>query len=200
MAKEWKVQKPDCSWVTINDWKSTFEEMGLDDDGTYKIQLRVLDDPTKRHPALTPMWSDPYTVTVQVEGKLIVIGDSDRDTYAAGQALLLDAETEGKAFKVEATCWWDHNEYTNTNTTTLVPDRTITDPPQDTMIWHSRRERGDRDIIVIIPLKTPDGTYPVKFTAYKRKADGTVKTAEDTIYVKVKGTIYDYSHSEIIGK
>jgi len=200
VSHEWKVKKPDGTWVTVNDWKSTFEDMGLDDDGTYTIQLRVLDDPTKRHPALTPMWSDPYTVTVQVEGKLTVIGDSDRDTYAAGQALLLDAETEGKAFKVEAQCWWNHNEYTSTNTTTLVPDRTISDPPQNVMTWHSRRERGDRDIIVIIPMKTADGTYPVKFTAYKRKSDGGTKTAEDTIYVKVKGTIYDYSHSEIIGK
>ncbi|WP_422445338.1 PKD domain-containing protein [Thermoanaerobacterium sp. DL9XJH110] len=199
VAREWKVQKPDGSWVTVNDWKSTFEEMGFDD-GTYKIQLRVLDDPTKRHPALTPMWSDPYTVAVQVEGKLIVIGDSGKNVYAAGQALLLNARTEGKAFKVEAQMWYPHNEYTSTNVTTLKPDSALTDPPQNVMTWHSRMERGDRDIIVIIPMKTADGTYPVKFTAYKRKSDGSVKTAEDTIYVKVKGTIYDYSHSEIIGK
>ncbi len=200
VAREWKVKKPNGTWVNISDWKPTFEDMGLDDDGTYTIQLRVMDDPTKRHPALTPLWSDPYTVTVQVEGKLTVIGDSEKGTYAAGQALLLDAETEGKAFKVEAQCWWNHNEYTSTNTTTLVPDRTLSNPPQKEMTWHSRRERGDRDIIVIIPMKTADGTYPVKFTAYKRKADGSTKTAEDIIYVKVKGTIYDYSHSEIIGK
>lgn len=200
VAREWKVQKPDGSWVTINDWKPTFEDMGFDDDGTYKIQLRVLDDPNGRHPVLTPMWSDPYVVTVQVEAKLIIIGDSDKNVYHTGQALLLNARTEGKAFKVEAQMWFPHNEYTSTNITTLKPDSALTDPPQDVMTWHSRRQRGDRDIIVIIPMKTADGTYPVKFTAYKRKSDGSVKTAEDTIYVKVKGTIYDYSHSEIIGK
>ncbi|TCW38020.1 hypothetical protein EDC21_10732 [Thermohydrogenium kirishiense] len=55
VAREWKVQKPDETWVTINEWKPTFEEMGLRDDGTYKIQLMVLDDPTGRHPNLTPM-------------------------------------------------------------------------------------------------------------------------------------------------
>lgn len=201
VAREWKIQKPDGSWVTISQWKTTFEEMGLDDDGIYRIQLRVLDDPTRRHPALTPMWSDPYVVSVKVEGKLIVIGDSDKNVYRAGQALLLNARTEGRAFKVEARMWYPHNEYTTTNITTLSPDSGLTNPPQDVMTWHSRRAKAEgRDIIVIIPLKTPDGTYPVKFTAYKRKADGSTKTAEDTIYIKVKGTIYDYSHSEIIGK
>lgn len=140
------------------------------------------------------------TVHAKAVEPLSIIGGSDKDVYRAGQALLLNAETEGKAFKVEARCWWNHNEYTSTNTTTLVPDRALSDPPQKEMTWHSRRDRGDRDIIVIIPMKTADGTYPVKFTAYKRKADGSTKTAEDIIYVNVKGTIYDYSHSEIIGK
>ncbi|WP_213974968.1 PKD domain-containing protein [Tepidanaerobacter acetatoxydans] len=200
VAREWKIQKPNGTWVNIAELKPTFEEMGLDDDGTYTVGLRVKDDPTRRNPVLSPYWSDWYYQTVTVESPLKVIGGSDKDVYRAGQALLLNAETEGKAFKVEAKCWWNHNEYTSTNTTTLVPDRTLSNPPQKEMTWHSRRERGDRDIIVIIPMKTADGTYPVKFTAYKRKADGSTKTAEDIIYVKVKGTIYDYSHSEIIGK
>jgi hypothetical protein len=34
VAREWKVQKSDGTWVVINEWKPTFEEMGLGDDGT----------------------------------------------------------------------------------------------------------------------------------------------------------------------
>lgn len=97
--------------------------------------------------------------------------------------------------------WYSKNEHTSTNITTLKADRSLSDPPQKVMTWHSRRTKAEgRDIVVIIPLKTPDGTYPVTFTAYKRKYDGGVKTATHTINVKVKGTVYDHSHSEIIGK
>ena len=201
VAREWKVQKPDGTWHTVTELKPTFEEMGFDDDGIYKIQLRVLDDPSERHTALTPMWSDPYMVTVQVESPLKVIGDSDKDTYKAGQAMLLTAETEGKAYRVEAEMWYSKNEYASTNVTTLVPDGEISDPPPKYMTWHSRRTKEEgRDIVVIIPLNTPDGIYPVTFTAYKRRHDGSIKTATHTINVKVQGTIYDDSKTQIIGR
>jgi len=200
VAREWKVQKPDGSWVTINQWKPTFEEMGLGDDGTYKIQLRVLDDPSRRHPALTPMWSDPYTVTVQVQGRLIVIGDSNKTTYRAGEAMILTARTEGKAYKVEAKMWYPKNEFTSSNVTTLVPDTPLTSPPQDVMTWHTKHTKAEgRDVVVIIPKDMPDGNYQVVFTAYKQLAGGGTKTATDTITVRVKGTIYDHSKSQIIG-
>ena len=115
--------------------------------------------------------------------------------------MLLSAETEGKAYRVEARMWYPKNEYSSTNVTTLVPDTTLTDPPQKFMTWHSRRTKEEgRDIVVIIPLDTPDGTYPVTFTAFKRKYDGGTKTATHTVYVKVQGTIYDGSKSQIIGR
>jgi len=141
------------------------------------------------------------TVQVLVEDPLDIIGDSDKDVYRAGQAMLLSAETEGRASKVEAKMWYPKNEYSSTNVTTLVPDTTLTDPPQKFMTWHSRRTKEEgRDIVVIIPLNTPDGTYPVTFTAFKRKYDGGTKTATHTVYVKVQGTIYDGSKSQIIGR
>lgn len=200
VAREWKIQKPDGTWVTINQWKPTFEEMGLGDDGTYKIQLRVLDDPTGRNPNLTPMWSDPYTVTVQVQGKLIVIGSSNKTTYKAGEAMILYARTEGKAYRVEARMWYPKNEFTSSNMTTLVPDIPLTTPPQDVMTWHTKHTKDEgRDVVVIIPKNMPDGTYKIVFTAYKQLAGGGVKTAVDTITVRVKGSIYDNSKSQIIG-
>jgi hypothetical protein len=200
VAREWKVQKPDGSWVTINQWKPTFEEMGLGDDGTYRIQLRVLDDPSRRHPALTPMWSDPYVVTVQVQGRLIVIGDSNKTTYKAGEAMILYARTEGKAYRVEARMWYPKNEFSSSNVTTLVPDTPLTSPPQDMMTWHTKHTKAEgRDVVVIIPKNMPDGNYQVVFTAYKQLAGGGTRTATDTITVRVKGTIYDHSKSQIIG-
>ncbi|KUK09556.1 MAG: PKD domain containing protein [Caldanaerobacter subterraneus] len=200
VAREWKIQKPDGTWVTINQWKPTFEEMGLGDDGTYKIQLRVLDDPTGRHPNLTPMWSDPYVVTVQVQGRLIVIGSSNKTTYKAGEAMILYARTEGKAYRVEARMWYPKNEFTSSNVTTLVPDIPLTTPPQDVMTWHTKHTKDEgRDVVVIIPKNMPDGTYKIVFTAYKQLAGGGVKTATDTITVRVKGSIYDNSKSQIIG-
>jgi hypothetical protein len=45
----------------------------------------------------------------------------------------------------------------------------------------------------------PDGTYKIVFTAYKQLAGGGVKTATDTITLRVKGSIYDISKSQIIG-
>lgn len=200
VAREWRVQKPDGTWVTITQWKPTFEEMGLGDDGTYRIQLRVLDDPSRRHPALTPMWSDPYTVTVQVQGRLIVIGSSNKTTYKAGEAMILYARTEGKAYRVEAKMWYPNNEFTSSNVTTLVPDTPLTSPPQDVMTWHTKHTKAEgRDVVVIIPKDMPDGNYQVVFTAYKQLAGGGTKTATDTITVRVKGTIYDHSKSQIIG-
>ncbi|WKV09421.1 PKD domain-containing protein [Thermoanaerobacterium sp. CMT5567-10] len=200
VAREWKVQKPDGTWVTISEWKPTFEEMGFGDDGTYKIQLRVLDDSTSRNPNLTPMWSDPYTVTVQVQGKLIVIGSSNKTTYKAGEAMILYAHTEGKAYRVEAKMWYSKNEFTTSNVTTLTSDITLTNPPQDVMTWHTKHTKAEgRDIVVIIPKDMADGTYQIVFTAYKQVLSGGIKTVTDTITVRVKGSIYDHSKSEIIG-
>jgi len=66
-------------------------EVGRDmgDVGTQGIQLRVLDDPSRRHSVLTPMWSDPYFVTVQIQRRLIVIGDHNKTIYKAGETIIL---------------------------------------------------------------------------------------------------------------
>ena len=130
VACEWKVQKPDGTWVDIPEMKDTFEEMGLDDDATYTVGLRVKDDPTGRHPALEPLWSDWKYQSVQVESPLSVIGDTDKDHYRAGEAMRLTAETEGKAFRVEAHMWYPHNEHTATNTTTLLPNSALSIHPK----------------------------------------------------------------------
>ncbi|WP_227766328.1 PKD domain-containing protein [Zhaonella formicivorans] len=200
VAREWQFQRPaDSGWVDIPSWKSTFDEMGIDEDGIYKFRLRVKDDPSGRSPGLTPMWSDWTEQTVRVEAKLVVDGESEKNTYAAGQAMLLNARTEGKAYKVEAVMWYSKNDFVSTNVTSLKPDSALTNPLQDTMTWHSRRTKAEgRDLVVIIPLGTPEGTYQVRFTAYKKRADGSDKTSVDIVNINVKGNVYDHSRSEIL--
>jgi hypothetical protein len=118
----------------------------------HEIQLRVLDDPIGRNPNITPMWSDHYTVTVQVQGKFIVIGSSNKTTYKAGEAIILYARTEGKAYRVEAKMWYLKNEFTSFNVTTLISDIPLTNPPQNVMIWHTKHTKAEvRDVVVIIP-------------------------------------------------
>lgn len=145
--------------------------------------------------------SETKTAKVIVEDPLMVIGDSEKDTYMAGQALLLNAYTEGRAYKVEAKVWFK-NKHTNTDVTELIPERFLGDPPEKEMEWRTRRYKDDpggRDLVVIIPPDMPDGIYEVEFVAYKESADGSIKTAHDTVTVKVKGVVYDRSYSEIIG-
>ncbi|NLK50458.1 MAG: hypothetical protein GX294_07400, partial [Candidatus Cloacimonetes bacterium] len=146
--------------------------------------------------------SETKTAQVLVEDPLAVIGDSDKDTYMAGQAMLLTAYSEGRAYSVEAKVWFK-NKHTNTDVTELIPERFLGDPPEKEMEWRTRRfkdDPGGRDLVVIIPPEMPDGTYQVEFTAYKMTSDGRIKTAHDTITVKVKGVVYDKSYSEIIGE
>ena len=130
-----------------------------------------------------------------------VVGETELNTYMAGQAMLLNAFTEGRAYKVEAKMWFK-NKHTNTNTTELIPLDLLGDPPKKEMEWRTRRfkdDPGGRDLVVIIPLGTPDGTYQVEFTAYKKRHDGTIKTVKDVIDIKVEGVVYDRVYSEIIG-
>ncbi|QSQ10563.1 hypothetical protein H0A61_02973 [Koleobacter methoxysyntrophicus] len=201
VAYEWRVRKPDGTWAAVTEWLDTFEEMGFDD-GEYLIRLRVMDDPTGRHPALTPMWSDPFDLTVTVEGRLIVIGRSDKSITRRATAMLLSAETEGRAYRVDVHVWYKENDFVSSSTnlvTTLVPDEPLTDPPQDRMTWHSRRVKGDRDLVLVVPFNIPDGVYPVTFKAYKRRSDGSIKVEEDTIMIRVKDSIHDYLYFELIG-
>lgn len=47
--------------------------------------------------------------------------------------MILYAQTEGKAYRVEAEMWYPKNEFTLSNITTLVSDITLDNPPQDVM-------------------------------------------------------------------
>lgn len=206
VERVWQVRKPDGT-VLGEYWNQLppriFESTGWGDDrdgvGTYVIALRVKDQsPNGISPA---KWSNWYTQTLVVEEPLRIIGETEKDTYMAGQAMLLNAYTEGRAYKVEAKVWFK-NKHTNTDVTELIPERFLGDPPEKEMEWRTRRYKDDpggRDLVVIIPPDMPDGTYEVQFTAYKESADGTIKTAHDTVTVKVKGVVYDRSYSEIIG-
>lgn len=200
IERQWRLQKPGGEWVALEGIPDTLEDIGIEDGGMYTFALRVKDDPSDRNSLLTPMWSDWCYLTVEVEEALSVTGNTNKSTYRAGEAVIIFADTEGRAFKVEAEMWYPHNEHASTNITELVPDVSLTDPPQDEMSWHTRHTRAEgRDVVVIIPRNTPDGVYPVILRAYKRRADGSITTAEHAITVRVRGTIFDNSFSEIIG-
>lgn len=169
-----------------------FETTGWGDNGagTYIIALKVKDaSPNGLSPAL---WSDWCERTLIVEDPLYVEGESNKNTYAAGEAMILSADTEGKAFKVEAKMWWDagDNNFADTNITELVPDYPVGGTPPDINHWETRHNvlGGDYDRVVIIPYDMPDGTYEIVFTAYKERFDGTVKTVTDIKTVQVNGS------------
>jgi len=171
---------------------SIFEATGWGDDGAgeYTIRLRVKDiSPNGLSPAL---WSDWAEETLIIEDPLYVEGNTDRDTYAAGEAMILTAHTEGKAFKVEAEMWWapGENGFADTNVTELIPEHPVGGTPPDINRWETRHDvlGGNYDKVVIIPYDMPDGTYTITFTAYKRRHDGTIRTVTDTKTVHVSGS------------
>ncbi len=202
VEEEWQVYRPGAgSWQPLTGgWKSTYEAMGLEAEGAYQFRVRIKDDPTGRNAYLVGKWSNWYSQTVQVESTLAIIGESEQDVYAAGQAMLINAHTEGRASRVEAEMWYPRNHLVNTGKTDLLPDQPLGSPAAKEMNWHSGRTKAEgRDNVVIIPLDTPEGTYTVKLTAYKPKVGGGYKMETDFITVKVKGNVYDHSHSQIIG-
>ncbi len=203
VEEEWQVYRPgESAWQPLGGgWKSTFEAMGLEAEGVYQFRVRIKDDPRNRNPALLGKWSGWYSRTVQAESPLAIAGESEKEVYAAGQAILINAYTTGGAVKVEAEMWYLRNHLTNTNKTDLFPEHPLNSaaPPKE-MNWHSGRMKGEgRDKVVIVPLDMPAGTYTVKLTAYKPKAGGGYKTETVLITIKVKGNIYDHSYSQIIG-
>ncbi|MBZ4687345.1 MAG: domain containing protein [Clostridiales bacterium] len=171
---------------------SIFESTGWGDygAGTYIIALKVKDaSPNGLSPAL---WSDWCEKTLVVEDPLYVEGESDKNIYAAGEAMILSADTEGRAFKVEAKMWWDagENGFASTNVTELVPEYPIGGTPPDINHWETRHDvlGGDYDRVVIIPYDMSDGTYTIEFTAYKERYDGTVRIVTDMKTVQVSGS------------
>lgn len=116
--------------------------------------------------------------------------DSSNNTYAAGQAVKINVTTTGSVYRVTAQMWYNSNDLGNTGITDLVSDGNGS--------WHTRQSSFEGyDTVVIIPINTPDGTYNITITAYARYPDGTEDTKSITIPITVKGTIYDYYHSEI---
>ena len=67
------------------------------------------------------------------------------------------------------------------------------------MRWHSKQTRQEGyDLVPIIPLDMPDGTYTITFTAYKKRSTGEHKTATHTKDVTVRDALYDDLHDQII--
>jgi hypothetical protein len=161
--------------------------------GDYVIGLEVEDD--------TGLWSERETKVLAVADPLKITGSSNKDTYHAAEAMILSAVTEGGAYKVEARMWWSGgNDFENTNVTELVPQKSVAGTPPDRNDWVTRHNvlGNDYDRVVIIPRDMPDGTYQVRFTAYKRRQDGSVETATDTITVRVQGHQFNRLRTRII--
>jgi hypothetical protein len=133
--------------------------------------------------------------------ELIIEGSSDKGTYAAGEAMILRAQTEGKAKRVYAFMWWapGENGFADTNITQLVPVYPVSEMFNR---WHTRHDYlgGDYDPVVIIPEDMPDGEYEVRFRAERETEGGGVIYAEDTITVRVSGAQLNKTKTRLIGR
>lgn len=192
-------------WYEFHDTlpPAVFETTGWgaegDGTGTFEIGLKVKDaSPNGLSPAL---WSEEYVVMVIIEDSLKIEGESDKSVYFAGEAMVLSARTEGRAYKVEAGMWWNGgNDFTPLNVTELVPANPVAGTPPKINNWKTRHDAAgnDYDRVVIIPRDMPDGTYQVEFTAYKTKYDGSIATATDVITVQVRGVQLNRIKTRII--
>ncbi|MBP2070839.1 hypothetical protein [Thermoanaerobacterium butyriciformans] len=117
---------------------------------------------------------------------------SMQTVYAAGQAMVVQVNVTGNPDSVTAQMWYNSNDYVNTGTTTLINE--------GNGLWCTRHDSSQGyDKVVIIPKNTPDGTYNITVTATKT-VNSQLSTKSITIPITVKGTIYDYYHSEINGQ
>jgi hypothetical protein len=133
--------------------------------------------------------------------ELNIEGSSDKDVYAAGEAMILRAETEGRAERVYAFMWWapGENGFSDTNVTQLVPEYPVVEALNR---WYTRHDYlgGDYDPVVIIPEDMPDGEYEVRFRAERETEGGGVIYAEDTITVRVLGAQLNKTKTRLIGR
>lgn len=134
----------------------------------------------------------PKILDVQLlDASLSVIGHADQSAYKAGEAMVLYADTEGSAERVEAIMWWSGgNSFTSEIDTDLVPDLLILN---DLNTWHTRHDYpSNYDRVVIIPQNMPDGNYTILIKAYSGERE-----AEDTISIQVGGSQFNKIMSEI---
>lgn len=154
--------------------------VSINKEGTYYIHIKAIDNAGNASQTAT------YQFFVQSP---ITISTNMQTTYAAGQAIKVNITTTGPVYRVTAQMWYSSNEYSSTGITDLVGGNGS---------WHTRQSSSEGyDTVVIIPKNTPDGTYNITITAYARYPDGTEDTKSIIIPITVKGTIYDYYHSEI---
>lgn len=111
-----------------------------------------------------------YITSVALE----IIGRVIPNPAMAGERVTFRCNTMGAGEKVEL----DLGNIETGRRLTLSPDKNT---KEDENTFRGR---------YIVPLKTPDGTYEVKATVYRRTGSGT-KTAEATIYLIVEGNIYN---------
>jgi len=109
--------------------------------------------------------------------------------YKAGQAIIIDINCDSNVDNVTARMWYANNEFIDSNTTNLIKGLNGE--------WHTAHNSSEGyDKVVIIPKDMPDGTYNITITVYKT-INGITYTQSIIIPITVKGTIYDYYHSEI---
>ncbi len=173
-----------------NRFISIFEKSGFANDGVgvYRLSYRVRDiSPNKYSPA---QWSEWQIQQLVVESPLRMDGEVNPTLVRSGQAIMISAETEGKAEKVTVNVDWNRDGDTRDNNENLSL-QPIHHPPalQDENQWQRS---------VIIPLPTWDGTYTIKITATKTSpVDGSVKSATVNKTITVKGDIFDDHKIEI---
>lgn len=191
VSRIWYVKEPGLGYEKI--YNNVLPPSSYSTPGEYEISLEVEDE--------TGLWSERVTKVLTVQDPLIIDGGSNKNVYHAGEAMILHADTEGGAFKVEAVMWWPGwNDFTDTNITELVPSTAIGSPPPDINHWETRHDviGDDYDIVVIIPKDMPDGEYQVEFRAYRKRSDGTIETVTDVINVRVEGHQYNRLKTRII--
>lgn len=134
----------------------------------------------------------PRIFNVQlVDSTLTIDAYAEKGEYRAGEALILYADTEGGAEKVEAIMWWTGgNDFTTMTATNLSPTSPIS---YNQNKWYTRHDYPiNYDRVVIIPKDMPDGTYTVLVRATKGE-----RIAEDTITIEVVGSQFNRIITEL---
>ncbi|MBE0069875.1 Ig domain-containing protein [Thermoanaerobacterium thermosaccharolyticum] len=178
-------QNPNTEPDNTVDTTSNNINVSISKEGTYYIHIKAIDNADNASQTVHYQFYVESPITIQPVNN----SGSAQTTYAAGQAVKINVTTTGPVHRVTAQMWYSSNEYSSTGITDLVGGNGS---------WHTRQSNSEGyDTVVIIPKSTPDGTYNIIITAYAKYPDGTTDTKSITIPITVKGTIYDYYHSEI---
>jgi len=173
-------QNPNTEPDNTVDTTSNNITVSINKEGKYYLHIKAIDN------------ADNASQTVHYQFYVespVTISPNMQTTYAAGQAVKINVTTTGPVYRITAQMWYSSNEYSSTGITDLVSGNGS---------WHTRQNSSEGyDTVVIIPKNTPNGTYNIIITAYARYPDSTEDTKSITIPITVKGTIYDYYHSEI---